>query len=234
MKHIVAKLNEIDKKVVKDFKGEAFDFIRSIRSMTNKIDVMKDSLKDASDDKNEIVKAEVKTLKAQADQLEIDEFVKCLDISVSLQPGSMASAFERVPDAIYLETPFLNPKDFCLEVTLGASNYVEVKIHNVGENTPASLSSPLLLRKLMVTVKCHLPGEGVSVLEECSVWSKLEKKKAVVSEDGENITVQMRRPTNMFGKISVDLLGSNIVNSPILHKFSSDSPDPQNYTLGND
>ena len=49
MKHIVAKLNEIDKKVVKDLKGEAFDFIRSIRSMTNKIDVMKDSLKDASD-----------------------------------------------------------------------------------------------------------------------------------------------------------------------------------------
>ena len=86
----------------------------------------------------------------------------------------------------------------------------------------------------MVTVKCHLPGEGVSVLEECSVWSKLEKKKAVVSEDGENITVHMRRPTNMFGKISVDLLGSNIVNSPMLYKFSSDSPAPQNLTLGND
>merc|ERR1719318_421823 len=62
----------------------------------------------------------------------------------------------------------------------------------------------------------------------------VEKKKAVVSDDGENITVQIRRPHNMFGKISVELLGSNIVNSPILHKFSSDSPDHQNYTLSND
>merc|ERR1719318_1043892 len=62
----------------------------------------------------------------------------------------------------------------------------------------------------------------------------VEKKKAVVSDDGENITVQIRRPHNMFGKISVELLGSNIVNSPILHKFSSDSPDHKNYTLSND
>ena len=48
MKNVLAKLNEVDKEILKDFKGEAFDFLRTLRKINNEIDILKSSLKSAS------------------------------------------------------------------------------------------------------------------------------------------------------------------------------------------
>merc|ERR1719186_2516957 len=61
--------------------------------------------------------------------------------------------------------------------------------------------------------------------------------KAWLSEDGGLVTVQLKRPKNTIGKISVRVLGSNIVNSPLLHQFLNDeNKDPTSHelTLAND
>jgi len=244
MKQILAKLNEIDKKVVKDLKGDAFDFLRSVNKITDEIASMKDALKTAPENERNW-KTEVNALKVKVENLECADFVSCLGLSVSVQPGTMAAAVERISDAIFLGNSVLNPKHFLVEMpekqTLPAlqitnPNYIEVRIHIVGEGAPTTFCS-YLLQKLMVTLACQLPGEGIRVMEECSVWSKVEKKKAVVSEDGTHITVQLKRPNNTIGKISVQLLGTNIVNSPMLHQFGHDEnkdPTAHNLTLGND
>jgi len=233
MKHSLARLNEIDKKVTKDFKAEAFDVIRSISKVAERVVQLRESIKDAPENGG-IMKTQVNVIRGEIDKLGIEEFSKCIDISVCSPPGSMTHAFERVPDAIYLITPSLNPKNFCLQVALIDPTLVDVKIYLAGENQPSSFSSSLLLQKLTVTMTCHLPGGGVRVVEESSVLSKIEKKKAVMSEDGGHIAVQMKRPSNMFGHISVHLLGSNILNSPLHLTFSSETPAANNITMGND
>ena len=233
MKQILAKLNEIDKKAVKDLKGDALDFIHCVKKMTDEIAILKDSLKTAPklDQKESKWKAELITLKARIESLKCEEFVRCLGISVSIQPGTMAAAVEKVSDAILLETPLLSPKHFFLEMpqiktlqefqlTNHNPNYVDVRVHIVGEGAPSTFSS-FLLQKLVMTLDYQVPGDraGTRVIEECSVWSKIEKRKAVVSEDGTCITVQVKRPNYPVGKISIHFLESNIVNSPILHQF---------------
>ena len=229
MKQVLTELNKIDREVEKDMKGEAFDFLHSINKITDEIATMKDSLIDPLDQNESKWKTEVNALKARIVNMECDEFVSCLSISVSIQLGAMAAAVERVSDSIFLETPLLNPKHFFLEMpekqplaafqlAYNNPNYVDVRIHFVGEGSPSTISF-FLLQKLMMTLTCQLPGHGIRVMEDCSVWSKMEKKKAVVSKDGTCITVQLKRPNFTVCKISVHLLGSNIVNSPVLHQF---------------
>ena len=47
MKQVLAKLNEVDKNIVKDLKGEAFDFLRGMRKINEEIAAFKDSLEKA-------------------------------------------------------------------------------------------------------------------------------------------------------------------------------------------
>eukprot|EP00092_Neocalanus_flemingeri_P039108 GFUD01042570.1.p1 GENE.GFUD01042570.1~~GFUD01042570.1.p1 ORF type:complete len:956 (+),score=242.25 GFUD01042570.1:288-2870(+) len=174
----------------------------------------------------------------------MEEFVDCLKLSVNTQPGSMAAAFDRISDAIFLETPALSSK--CLYLVIPEKlptfkmadfnpKFIDIQLHIVHESTQATFSS-VLLQKLMVTVACVGTNR---VFEECTVWSKVEKNKAAVSEDRRRVSVQLQRPENIVGKISVHLLGSNIVNSPVLHQFGQDETSSRNtvapdLTLGND
>eukprot|EP00092_Neocalanus_flemingeri_P096695 GFUD01123131.1.p1 GENE.GFUD01123131.1~~GFUD01123131.1.p1 ORF type:complete len:308 (-),score=86.57 GFUD01123131.1:670-1494(-) len=244
MKKILAKLNEVDMKVVKDVKGEAFDYLRSMNKIDIEVAAIKETITNAPVDDEKRCRTEVNAIRAKVENLGMEEFVDCLKLSVNTQPGSMAAAFDRISDAIFLETPALSSK--CLYLVIPEKlptfkmadfnpKFIDIQLHIVSESTQTTFSS-VLLKKLMVTVACVGTNR---VFEESTVWSKVEKHKAAVSEDGRRISVQLQRPENIVGKISVHLLGSNIVNSPVLHQFGQDETSSRNtaapdLTLGND
>ena len=218
MKQVLAKLNEVDKNIVKDLKGEAFDFLRGMRKINEEIAAFKDSLEKAPES-NRSWKTEVNAMKAKVANLEMEEFVSCLDISVGIQPGLMITGFEKVSDAIYLETPVLDSKAFYLafpehlstfEETNYNVNYFNIRIYSLSEDASFKLTS-LLLQKTIVTMTGLVLDVGAKILEEGTVGSMMKKKKTELSEDGKYINIKLRRPGKMVGKISVHLLGSNIV-----------------------
>ena len=59
-------------------------------------------------------KLKIKSIKSEMQKLGIEEFSKCLDISVSMTPVAMNFALEKAADPLYLKTPNLNPKNFCM------------------------------------------------------------------------------------------------------------------------
>jgi len=228
MKQVLAMLSETDNKVVKDLKGEAFDMIRSISKVIDEVNPQHNAQQ-----KNQFVKDKVKSLG-------LDEFLRSLDISVSVQPGFMTSAVEKISDAITLDSPVLNSKQFLLEMPERLTGfqpvdynpkYVDINIYSVSDSMTFT---PLVLKQLVVEVTGLMPDKGRFVLEERSVWSMLEERKSKIGEDGGCITVQVRRPNNIFGRISVRVLGSNIVNSPILHQFYNENKEATaaNDTIG--
>jgi len=228
MKQALAMLSETDNKVVKDLKGEAFDMIRSIGKVIDEVNPQHNPQQ-----KNQFVKDKVK-------RLGLDEFLRSLDVSVSVQPGFMTSALEKISDAIILDSPVLNSKQFLLEMPERLTSfqpvdynpkYVDINIYSVSDSMTFT---PLVLKQLVVEVTGLMPDKGRFVLEERSVWSMLEERKSKIGEDGGCITVQVRRPNNIFGRISVRVLGSNIVNSPILHQFYNENKEATaaNDTIG--
>jgi len=228
MKQVLAMLSETDNKVVKDLKGEAFDMIRSISKVIDEVNPQHNAQQ-----KNQFVKDKVKSLG-------LDEFLRSLDVSVSVQPGFMTSAMEKISDAIILDSPVLNSKQMILELPEKLTSfqpvdynpkYVDINIYSVSDSMTFT---PLVLKQLVVEVTGLMPDKGRFVLEERSVWSMLEERKSKIGEDGGCITVQVRRPNNIFGRISVRVLGSNIVNSPILHQFYNENKEATaaNDTIG--
>ena len=243
MKQVLTILNDTDTKIVKDLKGEALDLIRMISKIGQAASALKDLVNNGTQDDAKW-KDDVEALKDKVQNLRLDEFLSSLDMSVSIQPGSMATAFEKISDSIFFQTPVLHPKLFLLELperlpSFQAANcnpkFVDVQIFTVGEG---HTFTPMVLTKLMLDLTYYqMPGQGRVVMEETSVWTKMEKNKAWLSEDGGLVTVQVKRPNNIIGKISVRVLGSNIVNSPLLHQFlSDDSRDPtsDNKAFAND
>jgi len=217
MKHLLSRLNETDKKVTTNLKADAFDTLRNIGKVTERIVDMRKSF-DGLNGKSDELKVKIQSMKSEIKKLGIEEFSKCLDISVSQAPGAMNLAFEKAADAVYLKTPNLNPKKFCMEAGL-ENSCVQVKIYSLNDESPSTLSSHVLLQNMSISMMSYLPEGGVRTMEESSIQSKIEKKAAVVSEDGRYVTVKMKRPGSMFGHISVHLLSCNIVNSPLHIQF---------------
>ena len=219
VKSLLSKLNETDRKVMNNLKSDAFDTLRDIGKVTERIVTMRKSFEGLQmQGKSDEWGVELQSIKSEMQKLGIEEFSICLDISVSMAPVAMNFAFEKAADALYLKSPNMNPKNFCMEAVL-ATSYVEVKIYLLNEESPPFSSSHVILQKMNISMMCYLREGGSRTLEESSVRSKIEKKAAVVSEDGRCVTVRMKRPSNMFGNISVQLLKSNIVNSPLHFKF---------------
>jgi len=232
MKKLLGKLNEVDKRIMKDLKGEAFDFLRNMRRVSDEIETFKAAVVESSPETNRNLRNEVDALTSKVKNLEMDDFVGCLDISVATNSESMMFGFEKVADGIFLESPVLNSKSLSLEVLPSTAdapnpNYLEIKI-----NSTYKFSS-LLLQKTMIT----MTGADSKVVEECSVWGKIEKNKGEVSENGKLVLVKLQRPRNA-ATISVTLLGSNIANSPITQEYTSHDDAKEvprnNLTLGNE
>ena len=220
MKNILFKLDKVDDSIMKDLKGEAFDFLRTLSNINKEIDVFNSAL--MSDPKSSTNwRTKLNALKSKVENLEMDDFVGCLKISVGVQQEYIDTGFEKIPDAIFLETSALRSKDFSLEIPEQVSihletefnpNYIEIKIYDSNNRK----FSKMLLQKMMITMTSQVYDIG-TVIEECSVESKIEKKKAQISEDGKILSIKLQRPRHMVVEISVNLLGSNIMNSPGIH-----------------
>jgi len=234
MKHLLSRLNEIDKKITTNLKADAFDKLRDIGKVAERIGNMKKSF-EGLDGKSDEWKDEIQAIKSEIQKLSIEEFSKCLDISVSKAPGAMNFAFEKVADAIYLKTPNLNSKNFCMEAAM-TSSQVEVKIYSLNDEPSSFLRSNVLLHKMSISMMSMLPEGGVRTLEESSIQAKIDKKAAVVSEDGRHVAIKMKKRSDTFCYISVNLLNSSIVNSPIHFKFPDTPADANddNLTIIND
>jgi len=236
MKKLLVQLNEVDKIVVRDLKGEAFDYLRGIRKLSDEIGSLESSLSYTSDYGNKNCKKEFEKLKEKVEGLDVDEFTECLKISVEAHPSSLTLSLEKIADSVVLESPILKPKSLSLllisEPEIPHPNYIEVNIVSKDK------FSTLLLKKTMITMTDGQNGTGSKVFDECSVADKIEKKKAELSEDGKVVLIQLQRPSSSIVNISVHLLGSNIVNSPISYKFPGEVFDKNavksNLTLGND
>jgi len=236
MKKLLVQLNEVDKAVVRDLKGEAFDYLRSIRKLSDEIGYTESSLRAISDYGNKNCKKEVEKLKERVKGLDIDEFTECLKMSVGTHTSSLTSSLEQIADSIVLESPILKPKSLSLlvesEPEIPHPNYIEINI------VSSEKFSALLLKKTIITMTDGQKGTGSKVLEECSVADKIEKKKAKISEDGKVVLIQFQRPSSSIVNIYVHLLGSNIINSPTSYRFPSMEFDQDavksNLTLGND
>ena len=86
------------------------------------------------------------------------------------------------------------------------------------------------LENLMIEICCQVPGNEKKLVKVGSVASRMMKMKAEISNG--IITVQVKRPNNILGEISVKVLGSHLVNSPILnHFFYSEDKEPSDHNL---
>merc|ERR1719318_405406 len=226
-----------DTKIVKDLKGEAFDILQSLNRIFAEASSKKDDM-----DINE--SEEVELLKTKVESLGVEEFLRSLDVTVSTNPGLLVSTVEKLSDAVFLSSTALNPKHFFLQLPEKQlnlqpgsykCNYVSINIFSGSESTRFS---PLLMRNLNVEVMGHLleQRKGNAVLEETTVMAKMEIKKGTISEDKDFVTVQLKRPSDGLVRISVRVLGSNIVNSPIIYEFTGCHNDKDvsqvNDTLG--
>ena len=233
MKKALAVMNDTDVQVVHDLQQDTFDMITTVSEIIEEVDALKES--------GSI--GDIKSLMDKVNGLGLLEFVENLDVSMTIQPSVISSAFEKIADAFVLNSPILKPKMFFLEIPERLPSYqankfnpssFEIQIHRGSESITFN---PIVLENLMINITCQVPGQDKVVLDVGSVWTRMEKMKARISDDEGHITVQLKRPNNIVGRLSVMVLGSNIVNSPIVHQFCLDEekdPSSHNLTLAND
>lgn len=108
MKKVLVKLNNIEGKVVKDLKLDAFALLHVARNLSDEVSTFKDAVENASDF-NRSWKSEFLRLKDNVDFLKTD-LVSCMNISVQVEQGLMHTGFDQVLQSISLETPALKSK----------------------------------------------------------------------------------------------------------------------------
>ena len=108
MKKVLVKLNNIEVKVVKDLKLDAFALLHVARNLSDEVSTFKDAVENASDF-NRSWKSEFLRLKDNVDFLKTD-LVSCMNISVQVEQGLMHTGFDQVLQSISLETPALKSK----------------------------------------------------------------------------------------------------------------------------
>ena len=224
MKIILAKLDQEDKTVMGELKGEAFDLLR----LSHKFEEELQSLA-ASD---------LRSLQMKVERVGFKTFVDCLNLSVGSVPSGSMSFMEEVTDSIYLKTPSFSAKSFLLVIPekspqFDRSNpeinphHLEVQVHG---SRDGPVLHPFLLKRLTVSVSCAVQGSlGTSrahCLEESSLWGKLEKREGELV-DGNTFKFFIKRPKNTLCKISVKLLTSNISNSPLTFQFLNEAQSDQ-------
>ena len=196
------------------------------------------------------------SLLAEAEGLEISEGVKDLEpksiaelenkmasvkfvekIEMAVQPNMLKAGFAEIPKAFLLHSSYLNAKQFKLEIPQqnlplkeSMDDHESFDLH-ISKMNSATNFSQHELENLIMAISCHVPGkEEKQVVKVGSVASRMMKIKAEISD--EKIIVQVKRPNNIIGQICVKVLGSNIINSPILHHFFySEDKEPSNHNL---
>ena len=102
MKKVLLKLNDTDKEIVKEFKGEAVDHIRNMTKLSNEIGKVKASLEALPEDSEIGLVKEVDELRKKVLVLENEDegFVACLKMSIETHENSMKAGIEILADSI--------------------------------------------------------------------------------------------------------------------------------------
>ena len=102
MKKVLLKLNDNDKEIVKEFKGEAVDHIRNMTKLSNEIRKVKASLEAIPEDSEIGLVKEVDELRKKVLVLENEDegFVACLKMSIETHESSMKAGIEILADSI--------------------------------------------------------------------------------------------------------------------------------------
>jgi len=214
VKQLLAVMAKNDADIVRDLKGEAFDMLQSINKICDEASLMEMGRN-----------VNVDSLKEKFESLGVGEFLRSLNVTVSSNTDLLTSTIDRLSDAVFLNSPILNPRKLFLQLPeqqaqSGNDNCKHVTI-NIFTATDAIKLSPLVMRNLYVEVEGCSPSLGKIMLEEATILSKIKSMKGSVSEDGDYMTIQLKRPRDGLVKISLKALGSNIVNSPVFYEFSN-------------
>jgi len=228
MKKLLIILNDVDKKVTKDLKNEAFDNIRSMNKIKDEITALGSQL--VSPDSNlaagDVIQS-LNILKSKAVALEESFPTSNLSLSVAHSPEQMVYLANTIRAAVYLKTPVLDPHHYSLDCSALFSpdalkdSLVELRLHC---SLPTRRFNPLVLSKLVLLMTCPDGSHFQSrrVLEEASVAELIKKKKAFVSTPS-SLMIQVKKPKNLVVTVEVKLLESDVLNSPRVFSFFSNS-----------
>jgi len=214
VKQLLGVMAKNDAKIVGDLKGEAFDMLQSINKICDEASSMKSNVN-------------VDILKEKFQSLEVGEFLRSLNVTVSCNTDLLTSTVDKISDAVFLNSPVLNPQHLFLQLPekqmlLWNNNcrYVTINIFTASD---AIKFTPLVMRNLHVEVESCLKSsdQGKGMLEETTVLSKMKNMKGGLSEDEDYVTIEVKRPRDGLVRISVKAMGSNIVNSPIIYEFNN-------------
>ena len=242
LKMILCHLESDESKIISDYKSDAFDLILTMGRLEEEAESIL-ALAEAPQNDGTSWKLEVDALMKKIHDECIDEFVQSLKISVGgLQSGVLSSSmFEKASDAIFIQTDTYSPQMFNLIVPEKSPNYdrsysefyptyFEVQVHSRKEDLGFS---PLLLKRFGFSLSCPNQHSKVpQVVEECTVWSKVESGKAKLSADGKCVRIWIKRPQNLTYVVAVKLFNSNIGQSPLVHQFLDEvAPDQVTHNL---
>ena len=226
MKKLLIILNDVDKKVTKDLKNEAFDNIRCMNKVKEEVAALTDKLStsDVNIAAGEAIKS-LNILKTKFTQIDEDFPTSSLSLSVSNSPERMSFLTHTVAEAVYLKTPTLDSHHYSLDCSPMFSpnavndSLIELRLHCT---LPTRQFNALVLSKLVLSMHCpdgsHFQSKRI--LEEGTLAELIKKKKAFVSTPS-SVMVQIKKPKNLIVSLEVKLLESNILNSPRVISFLS-------------
>ena len=167
MKQVLGVMAETDHRIVRDLKGEAFDKMTSLSKIADDIASLKAMLanKCQYDAYLEFV-----TIKNKFKSLGLDEFLKSLDISISIQPVILSSAFEEISDAIYLNSPELKSKQLLYYVDNFNFLNGSLKVEDIFKSRKLAVNSRSGTIKCLESPSCmtYLPEKQTFLVTEPS------------------------------------------------------------------
>merc|ERR1719427_2176455 len=229
MKLILGKMKEAEAKAEKSLKTGAFDDVRQLGKLEERLRNLEDLVETSR-------KAEFEAIKHEVDILNKEVLAPSwfYDLSVGFDPSLMTfnrNIYDRLCDSIFLQTPVFGPNSFMLvcpnpedrSMELN-SNYIEVEIRPKSyQNAPRF--TPFLMRSLKVLLSA-MDGVSLSIVEESSLWAKVQAGKAQVAEDGMSVTVKLKKPAvSGLCNVSARLFETNIGGSPLLFENQPGSRD---------
>ena len=230
MKKLLVILNDVDNKVTKDLKNEAFDNIRSINKVKDEISALGAQLMthDSNLAAGEVIQT-INILKTKVTHLDESFPLSSLSLSVAHSPEQMVFLTNTIRAAVYLKTPLLDSHHYSLDCsalfspTATKDSLIELRLHC---SLPTRQFNPLVLSKLVLSMSCpdgsHFQTRRV--LEEATVAELIQKKKAFVSTPT-SVMIQIKKPKNLIVNLEVKLLESDILNSPRGISFLSNNAD---------
>merc|ERR1719427_2405806 len=230
--------DEIDKKVSKNLKNEAFDNIRSMNKVKDEISALSSKLSTPYSNlaAGEVIQS-LNILKTKVSQLDEAFPTNSLSLSVARSPEQLAFLTHTIRTAVYLKTPLLDSHHYSLDCsplfspTAINDSLIELRLHCT---LPTRQFNALVLSKLVLSMHCpdgsHFQSKRI--LEEGTLAELIKKKNAFVSTPT-SVMVQIKKPKNLIVNLEVKLLESDVLNSPRVISFLSNNGNdtlPQDMT----